>query len=142
MVISGPLRADPDPIRLVRMVNQIGELSGPLRADPDPIRLVRMVNQIGELSRPLPADPDPIRLVRMVKVESTLGLAPQSFAPSGRAGWGRDTRPARKGRGGGSGEHPPVSPPIFRSIRTSRMGAGYPAGEEGARGWEWRAPAG
>jgi hypothetical protein len=52
----------------------------------DPIRLVRMVNQIGEL-----------------KVERF---------------------------------------PIFRSIRASRMGAGYPAGEEGATGWEWRAHAG
>jgi hypothetical protein len=34
-------------------------------------------------------------------VASTRRLAPQFFAPSGRAGWGRDTRPARKGQRGG-----------------------------------------
>ncbi len=36
----------------------------------------------------------------------------------------------------------PVSFAILRSIRMSRMGAGYPAGGEGATGWEWRADAG
>jgi hypothetical protein len=59
----------------------------------------------------------------VIRVESTRGLASQSFAPSGRAGWGRGARPAGKGRGGGSGEHVRVSFSILRSIRTSRMGA-------------------
>jgi hypothetical protein len=68
------------------MVNQIGELSRPLRADPDPIRLVRMVKQIGELS--VRADPDPIRLVRMVnQIGELAARRPRTQTPSASCGW-------------------------------------------------------
>ena len=38
-----------DPIRLARMVNEVGRLAGDNEADTDPIRLVRMVNQLAWL---------------------------------------------------------------------------------------------
>jgi hypothetical protein len=38
-----------DPIRLVRMVNQVEGLKGEMRKHKDPIRLVRMVNQVEKL---------------------------------------------------------------------------------------------
>jgi hypothetical protein len=44
---AAPAFHSDDPIRLARMVKQIGELT---THSDDPIRLARMVKQIGELS--------------------------------------------------------------------------------------------
>jgi hypothetical protein len=69
----------PDPIRLARMVKQIGQLSPVARAarSPDPIRLVRMVKEIGELRRlaPLTDCPQPPTPSALFSIPHRLSLA-------------------------------------------------------------------
>jgi len=80
-----------DPCRLVRQVNQIGELAGNRRVVKDPCRLARQVNQIGELAGNRRVVGDPCRLVRQVNQIARLHAhrAGQSPSPAGRAGRGR-----------------------------------------------------